>query len=230
MKQNYSLNVRQKLCVTLSLVIFCVAQALAVTKDVTVGDFKLRLDTDTKEAVVLSNGLGAYSGDVVIPSVVEDNGVEYQVVELPSGLFYNCTDLTSVQLPKNLRKIGKQCFLSCRSLTELEIPSTLKEVGDGCFNGCKGLLTLDFSSTSISELPKECFYGCSGLRIIKLPASLSVIGSSVFSSCEKIDDIVLPNAVTGLGNECFYSCASLTSIDIPASVKSINDRCFKNCI
>lgn len=110
MKQNYSLNVRQKFCVALSLVIFCVMQAFAVTKDVAVENFKFRLDLDTKEAVVLQNGFGTYSGDVVIPDVVEDEGIEYQVVELSSKLFYDCYELTSVQLPKHLRKIGSQCF------------------------------------------------------------------------------------------------------------------------
>lgn len=74
-----------------------------------------------------------YKGDIVVPSKVTYQGVEYTVTEFsPTQSFFGQTELTSVTIPPTVTSIGS--FAGCDKLTKMVIPNTVTQIGD--FNGC----------------------------------------------------------------------------------------------
>lgn len=58
-------------------------------------------------------------GDYKIPEYIEVDGKRYPVTEIAPGAFENCTEMTSVTIPKCVNKIGTSAFKGCRNLEEL---------------------------------------------------------------------------------------------------------------
>lgn len=75
-----------------------------------------------------------YKGDIVVPSKVTYQGVEYTVTRFsPEQSFVGQTELTSVTIPPTVTSIGS--FASCHKLTKMVIPNTVTEM-TGNFNDC----------------------------------------------------------------------------------------------
>ena len=77
-----------------------------------VGDLKYEIDTETKEASVIT---GDYSGlyFVTVPEKIAVEGVDYAVTSIGNYAFYNLSKLTSVTLPNNVKSIGESSFAYC---------------------------------------------------------------------------------------------------------------------
>ncbi len=88
-----------------------------------------------KQAEVTSNP-NYYSGEVVIPSSVTYNDVEYSVTSIGGSAFLNCTSLTSITIPKSVTSIGERAFENCRSLTSITIPNSVTSIGNSAFYYC----------------------------------------------------------------------------------------------
>lgn len=54
-----------------------------------------------------TSGKNSYSGHVTVPAEVTYNGVTYPVTEIGGYAFDSCTDLTQVDLPNTITKIGR---------------------------------------------------------------------------------------------------------------------------
>ena len=78
----------------------------------------------------------AYSGDVVIPSTVEFNGMTYNVTSIDEWAFYYCSSLTSVNIPSSVTSIGNSTFSGCSSLSSVNIPSSVSSIGEYAFASC----------------------------------------------------------------------------------------------
>ncbi len=98
------------------------------------------LDHTTGEATVMtvyklidSGVLSAYySGDLTIPETVPCNGRDYTVTALGDECFWQC-QLTSLQLPSTLKKLGWESFYNITTLTELVIPDLVEVIEHGDF-------------------------------------------------------------------------------------------------
>lgn len=137
-----------------------------------------------------SSTMPKYSGDIIIPSSVLEGGSLYRVVSIDEGVFYACSDVTSIKIPDSVTSIGGGAFNGCSSLTSISIP-------DGV--------------TSIENL---LFYGCSGLLSITIPSGVTFIGNGAFCFCSGLTSINIPDGVVSIGKETFYSCSGLASIKI----------------
>ena len=94
-----------------------------------------------------------YTGDVIIPSTVSYNSVEYSVTTIGSSAFWGCIGLTSVTIPNSVTSIGSSAFSACSGLTSVTIGNSVTSIGEGAFWGCDGLtsVTIGNSVTSIGS-------------------------------------------------------------------------------
>jgi len=145
------------------------------------------MSTEDLTVEVIGNG---YSGDIVIPASVQYDENTYSVTSIRNQAFYECSGLTSIDIPNSVTSIGNFAFWDCSGLTSVTIP-------DGV--------------TSIGYL---VFYGCSGLTSITIPNSVTSIGEAAFSGCSGLTSITIPNSVTSIGYGAFYDCTGLTSVHI----------------
>lgn len=154
-----------------------------------------------------------YIGDIVIPETVDYNGNVYKVVGIDNYAFYNCSGLTSINIPKSVTSIGNGAFLYCRGLTSIIIPEGVTSIEDNVFGGCSGLtcVTIPEGVTSIGE---RAFFWCSSLTSITIPEGVTSIGNGAFSGCRGLTSITIPEGVTSIGNGIFMDCSSLHEITV----------------
>ena len=196
------------------------------TVDVAViNGIKYSLHSKRKTAQVLANN---YMGNVIIQQIVSYKGNEFQVTSLEDSCFKNCSNLTSITLPKGITSLGKYCFYGCNSLTSITLPEGITSLGEYCFADCNSLTSITLPE-GITSLGYECFRGCSSLTSITLPEGITSLGEYCFSRCSSLTSITLPEGITSLRAGCFADCNSLTSITLPEGITSLGEYCFGKC-
>ena len=177
------------------------------------------------------------------------NASNFNLIEIKSNTFSNCSGLTSIKVPYSLISIGSSAFKNCSGLTSIKIPYSVTSISSNAFSGCTSLPVVDniryadtylvevtdksLSSYNIKEgtkwIGESAFNSCSSLTSITIPNSVTSIGSSAFYYCYSLTSITILDSVTSIGYYAFYECRNLTSITIPNSVTSIGGRAFSSC-
>ena len=169
-----------------------------------------------------------YTGSVVIPESVIYNGVEYRVPSIGNNAFYNCTGLTSIEIPNSVTSIGNNAFSHCSKLVSVVIPNSVTTLGEYAFCGCNGLTSVVISS-GITRLERSVFDSCYNLTSVEIPDGVTSIGKWAFSNCYALKSVTIPNSVTTIEEAAFSVCLELTNIVIPSSVTNIGARAFGQC-
>ena len=190
-----------------------------------IGGIKYLLYAKHKTAKVLKNN---YEGNIVIPQIVSYKGNEFQITSLEDSCFKNCSNLTSITLPKGITSLGKYCFADCNSLTSITLPEGITSLGYECFRGCSSLTSITLPE-GITSLGEYCFSRCSSLTSITLPEGITSLRAGCFADCNSLTSITLPEGITSLRNHCFHGCSSLTSITLPKGITSLENACFYDC-
>ena len=109
--------------------------------------------------------------------------------EILYGAFSRCKMLTSINIPKSLKRIEDDAFFACTGITEIDIPDKVEYMG------------------------KSAFSGCSSLSIATIPANTKIISEHLFSRCENLTTINIRGGIESIGEDAFYRCSGLTSIN-----------------
>ena len=167
---------------------------------------------------------------VTIPATVEINGVELGVTSIGSYAFYNCSSLTSVEIPSSVTSIGSNAFENCSSLTSVEIPSSVTSIGSNAFENCSSLISVEIPN-GIAEIEERTFYGCSNMEKVTIPNTVVTIGNNAFSHCGAIVSIRIPSSVVNINDGAFDDCDNLikVTIDDNSQLISIAHRAFAEC-
>ena len=174
-----------------------------------------KLNSGDKTAEVVYQRRHEYSGEVVIPSSVTYNDVDYSVTSIGYQAFARSTDLTSVSIPATVTSIGSNIFFECTSLASIVI-----EEGNAVFDSREN------SNAIIETASSKLLFGCMGTTI---PDGVASIEASAFSGCTGLTFAIIPNSVTSIGNAAFSGCTSLASINIPNSVTYLGKDAFEGC-
>ena len=165
-----------------------------------------------------------YSGDIVIPSEVQNELTVYRVTSIGNYAFMGSSP-SSVIIPKSITSIGRDAFYDCKNLTSIDIPESVTSIGESSFAYCKKLISIELSE-SISSVEKSTFLSCTGLTSVVLPNTITRIGASAFDGCNALSSLTIPDGVTSIGDHAFSCCWSLGTMVIPNSVTSIGDYAF----
>lgn len=212
--------------------------------DFKVGQLYYKITDAAKREVAVVSEISDYpynnnkpTGAITIPATVANGGNTYSVTSIGERAFYQCSGLTSIDIPNGVTSIGKEAFRDCSGLTSIKIPSGITKIEYGTFSGCKGLTSINIPSsvTSIGDnfgiLSDDigAFSGCKGLTSIDIPSSVTIIGLYTFSGCTGLTSINIPSGVTRINHGTFSGCKGLTSINIPNNVTSIGGEAFSGC-
>ena len=152
-------------------------------------------------------------------------------------------EVTSIEIPETVTKIGKYQFYGFNNVTSITIPSSVTTIGNDAFSDCESLkkITLPFvggskennaylgyifGATLYSDNSK---YVPSSLKEVIILEGCTSIKDYAFYDCRLLTNITIPSSVTAIGESAFSGCTSLTSITIPSSVNTIGDKAFYDC-
>ena len=221
----------------LLLIVLAVPVTIMADDPVEIDGIYYNLITKAKIAKVTRNPNG-YSGDIVIPSTVTYNSVDYDVKEIEGSAFSGYSGLTSIDILDGVTSIGNRAFEGCSSLTSVSIPNTVTIIEPWAFINCSGLTSIDIPN-SVTSIGMSAFSGCTGLTSITIPSSVTSIDGSVFAGCSSITSISVDseNTVYNSLNNCnaIIETSSNTLIIgckntiIPSSVTSIGGNAFSGC-
>ena len=184
---------------------------------------------------------------VVIPSAVVFDGTTYAVRCIGDYAFYNCNNLTTIEIPSSITSIGDGAFSRCFGLTAIQIPSSVTSIGSFAFSGCSGLTSIEIPN-SVTSIGSSTFSDCSGLTAIEIPNSVTSIGEWAFSDCTNLSQLVIEDGGEALTiqSNTFSGCpitslymgrnvndyinfSSLETLTIGSSVTSIGNSAFEGC-
>ena len=170
--------------------------------------------------------------NVVIPSIVTYENVEYTVTAIADNAFGNATAskankiVQSVYIPDTVVSIGEHAFREMTSLQSVRISSNVESLINGCFMN-SSVVTVTFGEGSkLTYLGEHIFRGCKSLQTINLPNGLTTIDNYVFREAG-LTEIVIPNSVTTIGDYAFQSCSNLTSVVLSNNLVSLGSNNFQ---
>ncbi len=171
--------------------------------DIEVNGIYYNLDENNRTAkVTASTFYDKYSGDIIIPDVINHNETEYFVTEIESFAFLS-SDLTSIVIGNNVIKVGDLAFSGCINLLSVIFPSNLQVIGMSAFYNCSKLKSIVLSE-SINTIEEAAFANCEGLTELVIPYGLNTIEKFTFSNCFNLKKVILPSSITSIYDSGFY--------------------------
>ena len=178
-------------------------------------------------SVIKSSDASGYVGNIIIPAQVVNTNT-YNVTNIQSDAFKECTGLTSVTINASLTAIAWETFSGCEKLTSITIPNSVTSIDGYAFCGCESLTSIIIPN-SVETLAGNAFSGCSKLTSVTLSNQLTRIDGGTFQNCTSLSTITIPNGVLSIGSSAFSGCTSLSTITIPSSVTKIEGNAFSGC-
>lgn len=200
-------------------------------------------------------GDGLKDKDIVIPSTISYEDVEYTVTAIDDYAFWDAESkvlMSSVTIPSTVTSIGVLAFSKCENITSFTMPNSLTIIGSSAFSGCSRLSSIDIP-TSVQSIGDFAFEGTAwynsqpdglvyaGRFAYKykgtMPDNTSIsidegtlsIAGYAFLNCEGLISVTIPSSVTSIGYSAFYGCSNLTSVKVDVTVPlSINTNTFSN--
>ena len=221
---------KQKLHSLLLLVVLLSWSIAIAASDFDDGILKYTITSPENLEVKCDGFTDAHKNDesVVIPETVKYNKKNYTVVLIRNLAFWNCSGLTSINIPSSVTSIGDNAFEKCSSLTSLVIPSSIYSIPDYAFYDCTKLISIKFP-LEIKSIGNSAFQGCTSLESVKLPNSIESLGSEAFAGCLSLTSITLPSNIEIVPPYFVANCSVLKSIEIPVSVKTVWFGAFYQC-
>ena len=164
------------------------------------------------------------------PRTLYLNGEELTTLEIPTGVtkigdfaFANAVNITSITIGADVKTIGASAFKYCRSVTELNIPNNVTEIGTGCFESWVSATTLNIG-TGLKIIPEKAFYGTQVLESVTIPDNISIIKKEAFGNARALAEVNFGTGLDSIKSGAFTLCQKLQTIN----AKSLDSWCRIN--
>ena len=141
-------------------------------------------ETTSETTVCVIKGESNYAGNVVIPTSVSYNEVEYTVDAIGEYAFFECPNLESVEIPNSVQTIGGRAFENCSALSSVTIGESVTRIGYDAFKH-SGLTSVVLPN-SLEYIDYHAFDGCANLEYVSLGLSIQTIRENVFQGCDNL--------------------------------------------
>jgi hypothetical protein len=156
---------------------------------------------------------------VKIPAKIE--GYTVGVIEnLTYGSIYTPRKaIVDVTIPDTVIEIGAGAFGNS-SISSLKLPKNLKKLGNGAFAYCENLSGTITIPEGITEIPRSAFY-ITAITGVTIPESVTTIGEGAFGYCSELATVKLPSHTVQypkyemkgerpMDNDAFNECPKLS--------------------
>ncbi|MBR4504150.1 MAG: leucine-rich repeat domain-containing protein [Candidatus Methanomethylophilaceae archaeon] len=169
------------------------------------------------------------------------SGRTYAVVSIGESAFEMQKSLSSVSLPRSIKKIGAKAFAGCSSLETVEIPRKTEEIGESAFDGCSSMtsFTVSPNNASFAADRQGILYSKDFRLLIRAPCGMkgnalipgetAEIGSGAFSGCKGLASVDMDDSVVSIGSWAFFGCESMVSIELSQEITEIGVGAFYGC-
>lgn len=200
-----------------------------------------------REFDIVGGNFGHYGGNsdsVIIPdgttkigNRVFYNNTNLNSVQLPGSVneigdfSFARSSLNSVNIPDGTEKIGYAAFYNCNNLADISIPSSVKTIELGALDGTK--FVEDWKKIEDGNnylvVGDGILVASKGyLKDVVIPQGVKQIGPGVFSGNNHINSVLIPDTVTKIGEDAFNGCTKIKNVTLPRGLEIIEDRAFKD--
>lgn len=182
-----------------------------------------------------------YTGEIMIPATVSQDGVTYQVTQIGNQAFRDCSDLTLIGIPEGVTSIGSYAFRACSNLEDIDFPNSLVSIGTYAFQDCSSFSNV-YLPRNVADIAYNAFSFCHTIKSYScssLNAHYRAVDGVLFSKdmtklvaypqAAPASSYVVPSSVTAIGFHAFRDCDNLVSIDIPENVTWLGGTVFARC-
>lgn len=216
------------------------AEAAAVTtlkKDNgngTYGNFVFRdADITSFDELQYFTGLTSIEDNAFLMSSVTSVVIPKQIEKIGKDAFRYCFKLKSVQLPEGLKTMDEYSFFNCTSLSEIRLPQTLETIANGVLGSCA--LKYVYIPNSVTSIGDGALTGCPELR------SIAVDVRNTFYDSRKGCDAIIEKSGAKLVAACYntvipddvktigysaFSSQRYTTLEIPSWIESIESYAY----
>lgn len=145
-----------KIALLTSLIIFAGILALTACSSSSKG-LAYKINDDEKTCTIIDIGT-CTATDIKIPKKIDG----YKVTAIGEGAFFECHNLTSIKLSKNIAIIKESAFRGCSSLAKITIPDSVTAIGDNAFYECNALTSIALGK-AVMTIGTRAFHSCSAL-------------------------------------------------------------------
>ena len=172
-----------------------------------------------------------------------------EVTKLTLSSIYEAPQLTSITLPKNIKKYDKTtgegmvegCFESCMKVAEYKVPTENTDftAQDGIIFS-KDMQTLYFYPpnkqgttynipASVKTIGRRGFQSAQHLTSMVIPKNIEVMNEEVFRTAVAIETISFEETskVTKIGHHAFRAIPKLKEVTLPSTLTEINEMFFE---
>lgn len=234
-KQHLSSIIMRKIFAICTMLVL----ALSIYAQTAINGICYELDPVTKTAKVTYGG--NYTGSVIIPPSVSNNGVDYEVTVIGEEAFKWCFELKSISIPNSIIAIENSAFFNCINLMYLALPVSVTNIGNYAFAYCQYMKSVVIPK-SVTEIGYAAFAGCESLTSFSVDSENPVykfengmlLADDNTTLVAYLGDrsetkVTIPSTVKTIFNRAFLDCDWLTEVVMPNSVTTIGERAFYYC-
>lgn len=156
------------------------------------GDF-----SDINSSGTLKDGLGVKVKEIYLPK----ESIKNYKGGSAAGLFAGCTTLEKVTIGSSgdaKAELPYEMFAGCTNLTTVNMDKNVKTIGTAAFAECTGLKSIDL--TEVKEVMSYAFTKA-GLSEVTIPSSVEKIGAIAFGGCTSLETMTLESRWSGEDSE-----------------------------